>query len=232
MAVTVIVRSVPWLTFRYGTRVAWRAGKRDVLLALPALPSSAESGAKGGEVAVERRVRTRLEDDIPFGVKDESAHIGDDRAATGQEHAEEQADVGLGTLDQIVKGLSVLDLPQGDPVGGNRPFNVAVDLDADGVAGGVVQDLDGCMPLTSKRTSKPQAALAPSSMNVSSWGIRKVSGGVASAAVGASTARATARPRTMSWRIGRPRSRLDIAASPVTAQRIAVWPGWFPPVLT
>jgi hypothetical protein len=37
----------------------------------------------------------------------------------------------------------VLDLSQGDAVGGNRPLNVVVDLDADGVAVGVVQDLDG-----------------------------------------------------------------------------------------
>jgi hypothetical protein len=70
------------------------------------------------------------------------------------------------------------------------------------------------MPLTSKTTSKPQAALAPSSMKVSSWGIRKVSGGVANAAVGTRTARAAAMPMTMSVRIGRPRSRLDIGASP------------------
>jgi hypothetical protein len=39
---------------------------------------------------VERRVRTRLEDDISFGVEDESAHVGDCGSAAGQEHAEDQ----------------------------------------------------------------------------------------------------------------------------------------------
>jgi hypothetical protein len=51
-------------------------------------------------------------------------------------------------------------------------------------------------------------------MKVSSWGIQKVSGGVANAAVGASTARAAATPMTISWRVGHPRSRLDVGASP------------------
>ena len=123
--------------------------------------SLAEGGAEGGEVAMKRRMGTGLEDDVAFGIEDESAHIGDDRAAVGQEHAEDQAD----------------------------------------------------------------PALAPSSMKVSSWGIRKVSGGVASAAVGASTARAAAMPMPMTVRIGRPRSRVDIGASPVTAPLIAVRPG-------
>ena len=65
------------------------AGKRDVLLVLLALPSSAESGAEGGEVAVECRVGTGLEDEVAFGVEDESAHLGDGGSAVGQEHAEE-----------------------------------------------------------------------------------------------------------------------------------------------
>ena len=87
-------------------------------------------------------MRACLEDEVAFGVEDESAHVGDGGSAAGQKHAEDQADVGFGALDQIVEDLSVLDLPQGDAVGGNRPFNVLVDLDADGVAGGVVQDLN------------------------------------------------------------------------------------------
>ena len=89
------------------------------------------------------RVGTCLEDDVAFGVKDESAHIGDDRAAAGQEHAEDQADVVFGAFDQVEEDLSALDLPEGDPVSENIPLNVAVDLDPDGIAGGVVQDLDG-----------------------------------------------------------------------------------------
>jgi hypothetical protein len=84
---------------------------------------------------------TCLEDGVAFGVKDESAHIGDGRAAAGQEHAEDQADVGFGALDQVDEDLSALDLPEGGPVSEKRPLNVAVDLD--GIVGGVVQDLDG-----------------------------------------------------------------------------------------
>ena len=86
---------------------------------------------------------TGLEDDIAFGIEDESAHIGDDGAAVGQEHAKDQADEGLAAVGEVVEGLSVLDLPESDAVGGNRPLDVAVDLGADGVAGGVVQDLNG-----------------------------------------------------------------------------------------
>jgi hypothetical protein len=92
---------------------------------------------------MKRRVGTRLKDDIPFGVEDESAHVGNNRAAARQEHAEDQADVGFGALDQVDEDLSALDLPEGDPVGRERSLQVAVDLDADGVAGGVVQDLEG-----------------------------------------------------------------------------------------
>ena len=72
------------------------------------------------------RVGTCLEDGVAFGVKDESAHIGDGRAAAGQQHAEDQADVGFGALDQVDEDLSALDLPEGDPVSEKRPFNVAV----------------------------------------------------------------------------------------------------------
>jgi hypothetical protein len=115
----------------------------DVLLALPATTELAEGGAEGGEVAMKRRMRTRLEDDIAFGIEDESAHISDDRAAAGQKHTEDQTDEGLAAVGQVVEDLAALDLPQSDAVGGNRPFNVAVHLDADGVAGGVIQDLDG-----------------------------------------------------------------------------------------
>jgi hypothetical protein len=92
------------------------------------------------------RVGTCLEDDVAFGVKDESAHIGDDRAAAGQEHAEDQADVVFGAFDQVEEDLSALDLPEGDPVSENIPLNVAVDLDPDGIAGGVVQDWMVWMP--------------------------------------------------------------------------------------
>jgi hypothetical protein len=49
-----------------------------------------------------------------------------------------------------------------------------------------------------------------------------VSGGVARAPVGASTAKVAAMPMTMSVRIDRPRSRLDIGASPRTEPPIAV----------
>ena len=90
---------------------------------------------------MECRVGTGLKGDVALGVEDKSAHVGDDGPAAGQEHAEDQADVGFGALDQIEEGLSVLDLPQGDAVGGNRALNVVVDLDADGVAGGVVQEV-------------------------------------------------------------------------------------------
>src|SRR4029450_11289879 len=88
----------------------------------------AEGGAEGGEVSVQRRVRTGLEDDVAFGVEHQSAHIGDYGASVGQEHAEDQADESLAVVGQVVEGLAVLDLPQGDAVGGNRPLDVAVDL--------------------------------------------------------------------------------------------------------
>ena len=162
------------------------------------------------------RVGTRLEDQVAFGVKDQAAHVGDDRATAGQEDAEEQADLGVGALDQVDEGLSVLDRPQGDAVGGNRPFNVAVNLDANGVAGGVVQDLDGLYAADLEEDVEAAGGAGTLIDEGPSTGIRKVSGGVASAAVGTSTARATAKPRTMmvSLPIGRPKSRLDIAASP------------------
>src|SRR4029450_13701151 len=95
------------------------------------------------EVAMECRVGTGLEGDVAFGIEDESAHIGDDGAAVGQEHAKDQTDESLAAVGQGVEGLSGLDLPEGDAFGGSRPLDVAVDLGADGVAGGVVQDLDG-----------------------------------------------------------------------------------------
>ena len=84
-----------------------------------------------------------LEDEVAFGVENESAHIGHYGAAAGQKHPEGQADLGIRALDHVVEGLAALDLPEGDPVGRERPFNVAVDLKADGVAGGVEQDLEG-----------------------------------------------------------------------------------------
>ena len=86
--------------------------------------SSAEGGAEGGEVAMKRRVGTGLKGDVAFGVKDESAHIGDDGAAVGEEDAKDQTDEGLAAVGQVVEGLAVLDLPEGDPVGGKRPLNV------------------------------------------------------------------------------------------------------------
>jgi hypothetical protein len=47
--------------------------------------------------------------------------MSDDRAATGQGHAEDQADVGFGALDQVEEDLSAVDLPEGDPVSENVP---------------------------------------------------------------------------------------------------------------
>src|SRR5215218_959609 len=79
--------------------------------------SLVECGAECGEVAVERRVRACLEDEVAFGVEDESAYVGDDGAAGRQEHAEGQADLGVCALDQVDEDLSALDLPEGDPVG-------------------------------------------------------------------------------------------------------------------
>ena len=64
---------------------------------------------------------TCLEDDVAFGVKDESAHIGDDRAAAEQQHAQDQADVGFGALDQVDDDQFAVDLPEGDPVSEKRP---------------------------------------------------------------------------------------------------------------
>jgi hypothetical protein len=71
------------------------------LLIRPTIRSLAECGAEGGESPCRTGWGTCLEDGVAFGVKDESGHIGDGRAAAGQEHAEDQADVGFGALDQV-----------------------------------------------------------------------------------------------------------------------------------
>jgi hypothetical protein len=162
---------------------------------------------------MKRRVGTGLEGDVAFGVKDESAHIGDDGAAVGQEHAEDQTDEGLAAVGQVVEGLAVLDLPEGDAVGGDRPFNVAVDLDADRVAGGVVQNLDGLYAADLEEDVEAAGGVGTLVDEGVLMGDPKVSGGVASAAVGASTARAAAMPMTMSLRIGAPSRQGPIGAA-------------------
>jgi hypothetical protein len=69
--------------------MARRAGNGTFFCFYRATAKLAEGGAEGGEVAMKRRMGTGLEDDVAFSVKDESAHIGDDRAAVGKEHAED-----------------------------------------------------------------------------------------------------------------------------------------------
>ena len=173
---------------------------------------------------MERRVGACLEDEVAFGVENESAHIGHYGAAAGQEHPEGQADLGIGALDQVDEYLAALDLPEGDPVGRERPLNVAVDLKADGVAGGVEQDLEGLVAADvdlDREAAGGGGALVDEAVLVR---IRPVSGGVASAAVGASTARAAAMPMTMSVRIGRPGA-VWTSDLPITEPSIVVVPG-------
>jgi hypothetical protein len=66
-------------------------------------------GGTGWVPAARDRHEAYLPSPIPVTIKDQPAHVCDDRSTLGQEQAEDQADFRVGTL------LQVEDLPALDP---------------------------------------------------------------------------------------------------------------------